>query len=274
MRVTRLALLLILLARACYGASGTNPVSARGAALGGISTVGESASPEKVAVLPARGLMLETSWANPYGIDGLYVAAVSLRRHWKKASVAASMQSLNTPTPYGEVHLRGGFSLAAAECISIGAGADIGLLSDSDGVFAREMATCLGLALGRPEKWELGCAAIVPLSVAGEGGENGGFFRWGAGVSLADGLSVAVEEERRARLSVRRFGGELDVAGGVSLRAGVSGPPITLCLGLGVTRANTTLSLALAQHEVLGPTPYVTVSYGGSDRAAAKVNQP
>ena len=139
MRSIQLAFLLILAARTCFASSGALPGNARAAALGGITVVGESVSPLKVAVLQSSGLRLETSWANPYGIDELHLASLSLRGHWGVTSVAVSMRSLNTPTSYGEVHLVAALSAAGSENVSIGAGADLAWLSDSEGIFAKEV---------------------------------------------------------------------------------------------------------------------------------------
>jgi hypothetical protein len=261
---------LILAARTCFASSGALPGNARAAALGGITVVGESVSPLKVAVLQSSGLRLETSWANPYGIDELHLASLSLRGHWRVTSVAVSMRSLNTPTSYGEVHLVAALSAAASENVSIGAGADLAWLSDSEGIFAKEVVSFLGLAVGHSEKWELGCAAFTPAGTGGPGDENGGVFRWGVGLHLGDRVSVIFEDERHNRRSVRRFGGEMDLTGDVAVRSGVSSPPLSISFGVGLTVRGTGLSLAVVQHEVLGATPYATISYGGSKGGVGK----
>lgn len=265
MRAILPAIMAMLLAGEGYGASGTVSVDARNAAIGGISIVGGSASPYRAIVDAGRGLEVGASWANPYGIDGLYESSLSLSASRRNVGLAVFLSSLDTPTPYGEFRALGAISLALAERFSVGAGAGVVWLADSDGVFAQEPVMSLGVALGRPGEVEAGCVAITPGG-EGSGDENGGIYRWGVCVPLAGGVSVAAEEERRSGWTLRRFGGETYVGGGLSLRAGVACPPAIVSLGVMLQAKGIGLSLAVSQHEVLGATPYVTLTYGRFSR--------
>jgi hypothetical protein len=235
--------------------------------MGGISIVGGSTSPHRAALYPETGPEFEASWANPYGIEGLYSSALSLRVGRRGTGMAVFLSSLDTPTPYGEFQALGAISLAVSERVSVGAGGGLAWLSDSDGVFAQEPVLSLGMALGRPGGLEAGCAAITPGGEA-SGEENGGIYRWGVCVPISGCVSVAVEEERRGGWTLRRFGGEACVGGGLSIRAGVAGPPAVIGLGIGLKARHVEVSLAVTQHEVLGATPCVTIAYGRSGRPA------
>ena len=72
----------------------------------------------------------------------------------------------------------------------------------------------------------------------------------------------AFEDERRNRRSVRRFGGEMNLPGDVTARAGFSSPPLNISFGIGLAIRGTGVSVAVVQHEVLGATPYATISFG------------
>jgi hypothetical protein len=257
MRVVLAALLAVFLARGCLASSGGLPVNAGAAAMGGVSIVGECASPHRVALSPKRGLEFETSWSNPYGLEGLYASAVSLRGGRGRTSIAVSLQSLETPTPYGEFGALASLSFAATEALTLGAGSQRVWFSDSEGVFARETFISIGFALGRPEYLELACTAVTPLR------EGVGAFRWGFAAPISNGARVAVEEERRDTGAVRRFGGEIDLTETIAVRSGLAGPPAVVSLGAGVRTGRVNFDFAVTQHEVLGATPYVTVSYRG-----------
>lgn len=272
------ALALCCQGRTCQCASGFHLPGARASGMGGITVVGESCSPLRVAAWPGRGLEVRSSWANPYGIEGLQVCAVTLRNCWERAGAALALQALSTPTPFSEIHLLGVGSVTAAEGVVMGAGLDLASLGDSGGSFARELSASLGLSLGSPRGPEAGCAVLTSLSSEDptENGwpDGGGYFRWGVGAPFGERACFLLEDERRRDGGVRRFGGEIELGSGVELRAGLTYPPFTVSLGLGVRAGGTALDLSLAQHEALGTTPYVTVSYrsgravepGGAER--------
>lgn len=251
--------------RTCQCASGFHLPGARASGMGGITVVGESCSPLRVAAWPGRGLEVRSSWANPYGIEGLQVCAVTLRNCWERAGATLALQALSTPTPFSEIHLLGAGSVTAAEGVVMGAGLDLASLGDSGGSFARELSASLGLSLGSPYGPEAGCAVLTSLSLADptESGwpDGGGHFRWGVSAPFGERACFLLEDERRRDGGVRRFGGEIELGSGVALRAGLTHPPFTVSLGLGVKAGGTGLDLSLAQHEALGTTPYVTVSY-------------
>jgi hypothetical protein len=252
---------------ACRGASGFHLPGARGAALGGISVVGGSWSPLRVAAFPARGYEFRASWARLYGIDGLEAGAVTLRGCCNTAGAVVSFQMLDTPASFSEAHLVCSASLAPAAEIVLGAGLDLASLRDGEGSFAREVSTSLGLSLEVAGEWEAGCAVFVPTSGAaarGVASDTGGCFRWGVGIPFARPLSLLVEEERRGRKLLRRAGAELLLPGGVAVRAGVVDSPFTVCLGVGLSRAGTVFDLSVAQHGTLGATPCATISYGSA----------
>jgi hypothetical protein len=244
-------------ANVCQGASGSLPESAGAAALGGASIAGPCATLSNVAATYAHGLELDVSWANPYGIEGLYSSSLWLKVGWGRAGCAVSIRSLDTPTAYGETSLAASISFSLAERASIGAGGTICWLSDAAGPFEAETGTSLGLSLGRPGDLGIGCAVATPL---GRGG--GAAYRWGVSVPLAGRTVLVFEEERLGGWPVRRLGGETCLTDFVILRAGVADDPVVVGFGLGLRARGADLSVAVTQHEVLGATPYVTISYG------------
>ncbi len=252
----------------CPGASGFHLPGARGSALGGVSVVGRSWSPLRVAAFPARGYELRASWARPYGIEGLEVGAMTLRVCSKRAGAILSFQALDTPTPFSEAHLICSWCVAPAGGIVLGAGVDLASLRDLEGTFAREVSTSVGLSIDAPGGWEAGCTAFVPASggasASGRAFENGGRFRWGLGVPFARWMSFLVEEERGGRESIARLGAEFVLPGGFAVRAGFTDRPFTVSFGMGIARARTALDLAMAQHSALGVTPCATISYGSA----------
>jgi hypothetical protein len=131
-------------AEACLCSRGTLTVGARAAGMGGIGVVGGGSSPFKVAACPMAGLILEVSWANPYGVTGLDVGSLGMRYGWARASSAVSVGLLQTPTPFRELHLGGSMSAKAAEGIVLGGGATLASLRDDGGVFANESTVAFG----------------------------------------------------------------------------------------------------------------------------------
>jgi hypothetical protein len=77
-------------------------------------------------------------------------------------------------------------------------------------------------------------------------------------------VGFVLEEERRGSWVSRKFGGEVIWPGVMAVRAGVRDSPFTVSLGVGVFREKTRLDIALTQHEVLGRTPYASISYKSS----------
>lgn len=194
------------------------------------------------------------------------MAELSFLRLWSKTGVRLLMRALSTPTPYNEVHFLGAVSLAAAEGVAIETGLGSRSLRDSEGTFARESAALIGLVLGKPESCQIGCSVLTPISsgeapASGAGRHNEGFFRWGVGLPLGERLTLFVEEHRYSHVSTRRLGAELRLLCGVALRGGMTDSPHTVSLGIGAGRDKTFFDLAVAQHEVLGVTPYLTISY-------------
>jgi hypothetical protein len=217
------------------------------------------------------GLILEVSWANPYGVSGLDVGSVGLRYGWAKVTSAASFALLQTPTPFREQHLEGSVSVEAAEGIVLASGAALSSLRDDGGVFANESTVTFGAVFFGAKWLEVGCLVETPVGQAGGGGlpaagsERAGFV-WGLGFPAVHGVEFVLEEERRGSWVSRKFGGEVAWPGVVAVRAGVSDAPFTVSLGVGVFRERARLDMALVQHEALGRTPYASISYRSKSR--------
>jgi hypothetical protein len=263
----------------CLVASGVFPVAspsfcsggilahgARAAGMGGVRIVGDRWSPFTVASCPGEGLLLQVSWANPYGISDLDAGRIGLRYGWMKASSAVSIGFLQTPTPFREAHIAGSVSFEAAEGLVLGAEAAHASLIDDEGSFAGESSVSLGAVFSGCEWLEVGCAVETPIGAASEGiGSGGGSrhaaFVWGLGVPAVDGVVFVMEEDRRDGWVSRKVGGEISWPGVMAVRAGVSDSPFTVCLGVGVRTGKTRLDAALVEHEALGITPHATISY-------------
>jgi len=228
--------------------------------------VGDRWSPFAIASCPGEGLLLQVSWANPYGISGLDAGRIGLRYGWMKASSAVSIGLLQTPTPFREAHIAGSVSIEAAEGLVLGAEAAHASLMDDKGSFAGESSVSLGVAFSGCGWLEVGCAVETSIDVSAEGiGPGGGprhaAFVWGLGVPAVDGVVFVMEEDRRDGWVSRKVGGEISWPGVMAVRAGVSDSPFTVCLGVGVLTGKTRLDAALVEHEALGMTPHGTISY-------------
>ena len=259
---------------ACFGSRGQLLGGARAAALGGVGVVGVGSSPLRIAAPITEGLILEVSWANPYGISGLELGSLSVRQSWRSVSSAASIQVLETPTPYSELQLAGNASIEAANGIVLGAGAALASLRDGAGSFAQEWSAAFGAALTGFSGLELGCVVETPLGQEPPAGmaaasSAGGSFRWGFSLPAARGVSFLVEEERAGGWISRKLGGEVAWLDVIRLRAGVSDSPFTLSFGIGIWKGRTALDLAAVEHETLGLTPHGSISYSS---AAGKIS--
>jgi hypothetical protein len=191
---------------------------------------------------------------------------VGLRYGWAKASSAASIGILQTPTPFREIHLAGSVSAQAAEGMVVGGGLALASLRDDRGVFANESSASLGAAFKGSDWVEVGCLVETPLRAAGDGGpaEAGSgraAFIWGLALPEVQGVGFVLEEERRGGWVSRKLGAEVAWPGMMAVRAGISDSPFTVSLGVGVLRERTQLDVAIVQHETLGKTPHVSISY-------------
>ena len=54
--------------------------------------------------------------------------------------------------------------MIVAESIAMQAGLDLRSLNGSEGTSDRELAVSLGLSLGKPENWKIGCLISTPVS--------------------------------------------------------------------------------------------------------------
>jgi hypothetical protein len=250
----------------CLCSSGPLTRGARSAGLGGVTVVGGGRSPFVLASSRVRGLVIEAAWANPYGISQLDVGSIGVRYGWGKGSLATSAQILQTPTPFRELHVEARMSLEAAGGVLLNGGAALASLRDDRGAFGGESSVQLGAAVAVSRGLDLACAVETPIggdedaSALGAGAGSATYL-WGLGVRVDEGLVFVLEEERGGGWTSRKLGGEIGWPGVLAIRAGVSDSPFTVSIGVGVVRGPTALDMAVVQHETLGTTPHVSVSY-------------
>lgn len=261
-----------VIADACSAAGGFRLPGAGPSGTGGVSIVGRAVSHTRVAARPSPGLELSLSWANLYRVEGLEAGAVTFRGSTEKLGSTLGVHFLNAGPSFNEIHLVAGASLAAPGGVSLGAAVDHGSLRHCGETFSSGLSVSVGLGLGAPGSWEIGAVAVTPAgsgrdspSALERGGR--GRFLWGVAVPVSTHLLFLLEEERGVETVTRRMGGELPLAGGMALRAGLAYEPYMVSLGVGLCAGPGTLDLAVSRHEALGATPYVTAAYrfaGGS----------
>lgn len=87
-------------------------------------------------------------------------------------------------------------------------------------------------------------------------------MRLGASVTAGENMLVAVEAEREAGYkTLVRAGMEMGFAGPYYLRAGFAAKPVQSSFGLGYAWGSLVADMAFTNHQVLGFSPHITISY-------------
>lgn len=109
----------------------------------------------------------------------------------------------------------------------------------------------VGANVFNPTRVSLGDNVSIPVTL-----------RAGVSYSFSQMLLLSAEVEDNTDTNpVARFGVEFLPVDALSLRLGLSTEPVSLSFGLGYTFKRVCFDLAFSHHEVLGYTPFVSVSY-------------
>jgi len=233
-------------------------VSAREASLGGLSLT----APSSVRSLPAALLAapvrtrLQVSWCNPYAVPGLQLSELFICTARSGLVLAVQVGRLTAPAGYGEVRAEAGFALRAAETVSFGASYRRALLLAGGDSSVGASSAGVGVAVRLREL----VASCFVLAALGERRSEGS-FRWEVAVPIAEDATIVAGERRDAVCARHSIAAELKPASALAVRVGVSDGPETATAGVTIPLSRLVLEAALVQHDQLGVTPHVTLSF-------------